>query len=108
MHQLIGKSIQQAVSETAGNITPRRAATAIARPAITPQLAEIETGSQSKELDFVIGTAIVAISLNPVIEIGVTTPHHAVFEIFSAVALRGHSSRAKQASAEPPSSRPRT
>jgi hypothetical protein len=61
------------------------------------QLAEIETVSQSKEtgesetaqVGFVIGTAIVAISQNPVIEIGVATPHHACIRNF----LRSGSSR---------------
>ena len=38
---------------------------------------------------FVIGTAIVAISQNPVIEIGVATPHHACIRNF----LRNGSSR---------------
>ena len=62
-----------------------------------PQLAEIETVSQSKEtgesetaqVDFAIGTAVVAISQNPVIEIGVATPHHACIRNF----LRSGSSR---------------
>lgn len=45
--------------------------------------------SRRAQVDFVIGTAIVAISQNPVIEIGVATPHHACIRNF----LRSGSSR---------------